>query len=71
MDKIYDILFEIRPENDFRHSKDFIAEALLDSLDIIELVSMLEEEYGIQISPDDIVPENFTNVEEIEKLIGI
>ena len=65
MERIYRILEELRPENDFATSRDFIGEGLLDSLDMVSLVSALEEEFGVLIDALDIVPENFSSAEAI------
>lgn len=69
MKKIVDILKEIHPETDFERSDDFIRDELLDSFDVIELVSGLEEAFGITIDGLDILPENFNSLENIEKMI--
>ena len=65
MERIYRILEELRPENDFAASRDFIGEGLLDFLDMVSLVSALEEEFGVLIDALDIVPENFSSAEAI------
>lgn len=69
MKMIADILKEIRPEFDFTTSSDFMADGMLDSFDMITLVSALEKQYGISIGGTDIVPENFKNVQTIEALL--
>lgn len=69
MDNIFKMLKEIKPEQDFRSSGDFVADGLLDSFDIISLVSMLEEHYHITIDGLDIVPEYFVSVKAIEALV--
>lgn len=69
MEKIYEILQNIRPEFDFRSSTDFIEEGLLDSFDMVSLVSDLEAEYDCIIDALDIMPENFGNVESIMSVI--
>ena len=70
MDKeLLDILNEIRPEFDYTDSEDFIEDGLLDSFDIISLISILEEKYNIKIDGLDIVPENFSSLESIAALI--
>lgn len=63
------ILVGIRPESDFKNSQDFIIDGLLDSFDLVVLVSELESTYGILIDALDILPENFCNVEAIAKVI--
>lgn len=69
MEKIYSILAKLRPEINFKEASNFIEDDVLDSLDIIKLVVALEEEFLISIETEDIVPENFENVENISKLI--
>jgi acyl carrier protein len=66
---VEDILKEIRPEFDFAASENFIDDGMLDSYDIVTLVSDLDKAYGISISGLDIVPENFQNIASIQKLL--
>jgi acyl carrier protein len=66
---IVEILKEIRPEFDFTASQDFVADGMLDSFDIVTLVSDMDNVYGISISGLDIVPENFQNIASIQKLL--
>jgi len=69
MDKIVNILSGIRPEFDFTHSKDFIADGFLDSLDVVMLVTELDKQFSISIDGIDIVPDNFKNVDSIKALL--
>ena len=66
---LLEILTEIRPENNFTNSEDFIKDGLLDSMDIVTLVLRLEEEFGISIDGADISPENFKNLVSLDNLI--
>lgn len=68
-EQIIKILTELRPEFDFNQEVDFIEEGMLDSFDIVSLVSELDATYGISIDGMDILPENFASVESIEKLL--
>lgn len=69
MPTIAEILREIRPEFDFTASEDFVGDGMLDSFDIITLVSDLDKAYGISISGVDIVPENFQSIAAIQELL--
>lgn len=42
---------------------------LIDSVAIVNLINMLEEEYRIQIVDDDMMPENFDSLEGIETFV--
>ena len=48
---------------------DLLASGLLDSFDIVNLVSQLEEALTVEIEPTDIVPENFRTVAAIAALM--
>ncbi|MFW2525524.1 phosphopantetheine-binding protein [Aliarcobacter butzleri] len=66
---IREILVDIRPEYDFLEDIDFIEAGMLDSFDIITLVTDLEENFDIRIDGSDILPENFCSIKAIENLI--
>jgi acyl carrier protein len=63
------VLKDIRPEFDFTTSNDFIADGMLDSFDVVTLVSDLDQQYGISITGVDIVPENFQSIASIERIL--
>ena len=66
---ILNILQEIRPEFDFLEDRNFIEQGMLDSFDIVNLVTALDEQYGISIDGMDILPENFSSVDSIVNLL--
>ena len=68
-EKIVAILTELRPEFDFTEDVNFIEEGMLDSFDLMTLVSTLDERFLIKIDGTDILPENFANVDAIEALV--
>jgi acyl carrier protein len=69
MDKIFDILEELHPEFDYRTSEDYLSDGMLDSFDIISLVTSLEDTYGIIIDALDILPENFCSAAAIAGVV--
>ena len=68
-EKIIEILTELRPEFDFTENVDFIEEGMLDSFDIVSLVDELEEVFGIKIQGIDVIPSNFSTVDNIIALL--
>ncbi len=70
MDAVIEILKKIRPEGDFVSSSDFIHDGLLDSFDLITLVTELDKKFSISIDGVDIVPENFKNLKAIKMLLS-
>lgn len=69
IDNIISILTNIRPEFDFSQDVDFIEEGMLDSFDIVSLVSDIETEFGVAIEGMNILPENFCSLVAIERTI--
>lgn len=69
MEKIYEILSEIRPEFSFKDSNDYIEDGLLDSFDMVALVTELESNFDCLIDALDIVPENFATAESIAETV--
>jgi acyl carrier protein len=69
--KIIQILQEIRPEfeDEFERAIDFFEQGILDSFDLVVLVSALDQEFSISIDGIDIIPENLCSLRAIEKLI--
>lgn len=68
-DSILEVLREVNEDADFEKSSDFIEDGLMDSFEIVDLVSRLEDKFSVEIRGIDIVPENFVNLEAIENLL--
>jgi acyl carrier protein len=69
-EKIIELLTDLRPEFDFnKEDTGFIAKGMLDSFDIISLVSDIEENLDITIDGAQILPENFDSIQAIINLI--
>ena len=60
---------EIRPDVDFLHEQRLIDDGILDSFDIITIVSEFNETFGIDISVEDLEPANFNTAEAMQALI--
>ena len=68
-EQIIKILTDLRPEFDFNEDVNFIEEGMLDSFDVVNLVTELDSTFGISIDGVDILPENFSSVVAIEALL--
>lgn len=65
------ILSESHPEFDFNSNGiNLIEEGILDSFDIVTLISDFEDQLGISIAGTDVVPENFETVDRIISLLN-
>jgi acyl carrier protein len=43
---------------------------LIDSLGILDLVGFLEEKFAIQVTDEELVPENFQNVDQLAVFVA-
>lgn len=66
---ILEILQKIREDAEFENSENFIEDGFLDSFEIVDLVSELEDRFLVEIRGTDIIPENFTNLDTIAALV--
>lgn len=69
MEKLLEILEEIRPDVDFRIEQKMIDEGILDSFDIVSIISELNDEYDIAIRVNELSPENFNSAEAIMRMV--
>ena len=58
-------------ENEFPYSDDgsFLRAGIIDSLGVIELVTFVEREFGLQVQPAEVTPENFDSVSRLASFI--
>lgn len=69
MDQLIKILEDIKPTVDFLSCTDLIDGGYLDSFDILSIVSECNDAFGIEISPVDIVPENFNSAAALWNMV--
>ena len=69
-DTILEILQDIRSDIDFESETELVDGGLRTSLDIVAIVSELNDEFDVDISPDDLLPENFNSVDAMVELIS-
>ena len=69
MNELLDILKDLKPGVDIENEKNLIDDRILDSLDVMNLTVELNDEFDIEITPLDILPENFQSIETIYQLI--
>ena len=59
----------LHPDVDFEAIDDLYDEGVLDSLDMVRLVTEIGMEFDVQIPAEELIPENFQNVNTIMALI--
>ena len=69
MDKLIELLKGIRPDVDFENETELIDEGILDSFDVVSIISEIDDTFGVQIRINELEPENFNSAEAIWNLI--
>lgn len=69
MNELMEVLENLRPDVDFENETALVTDGVLDSFDIVGLVSELNDTFDIEIGPSDLVPENFNSAEAIWALV--
>lgn len=68
-DKLMEILTELRPDVDFEVNTSLIDDGILDSFDLVSLIGELADVFGVEISFDDMDPDNFNSVESMLEML--
>ena len=69
METLLNILNGLHPDVDFEAIDDLYDEGVLDSLDMVRLVTEIGMDFDVQIPAEELIPENFQNVNTIMALI--
>jgi len=69
MEKLMSILRDLHPDVDFQKETELVTKSILDSFDIVTLVAEVDEQYGVQLSAEDLLPENFNSAQALYGLI--
>lgn len=69
MDTLMEILEDVQPDVDFESCDTLIDDGMLDSFAILSIVSELEDQFEISVSPADIIPENFNSAQAIWAMV--
>ncbi len=54
-------------DNGFKYDDDasFLEEGIVDSLGIMDLISFIEETFGLMVKDEDLTPDNFDSVNKL------
>ncbi len=69
MDTILEILEELHSDVDFMKEDKLVDHKILDSFDLVTLVSELGEAFDVEIKAKDFVPENFNSVKSMHLMV--
>ncbi|SDZ10243.1 Phosphopantetheine attachment site [Proteiniborus ethanoligenes] len=69
METLLEILEELHPDVDFENCDTLIDSNILDSFDIIAIISEINSEFDVAIPAEEIIPENFNSAKALYALI--
>ncbi|MBO7407520.1 MAG: acyl carrier protein [Clostridia bacterium] len=69
MDELLQILDEIHGGVDYENCTTLIDDGILDSFDIISIITEVSTAFDVQIPANEIVPDNFNSAAALWKLI--
>lgn len=69
MEQLLEILKQLHPDVDFTLEEDLIGDGILDSLDIVTLITEINCTFDVSIPAEEIIPENFASADAILALI--
>ena len=69
MQKLLEILKEVRDDVDFENEQHLIDDEILDSFDIVDIVSEISSEFDVNIKVNELLPENFNSADAMWNLI--
>ncbi|MCQ2467468.1 MAG: acyl carrier protein [Clostridia bacterium] len=69
MDALIEILTNLHPEVDFDTCETLVDDKIIDSFDIVSIISEVNEEYDVVIPAEEIIPENFNSAKALYALI--
>ena len=64
-----EILEELHPDIDFAEEEQLIDDKLLDSFDVVTLVTEIGSAFDVELTAADMVPENFNSVDAMVAMI--
>jgi acyl carrier protein len=69
METLLEILQDLHPEVDFETCDTLVDDKIIDSFDIVSIISEINEEFDVVIPAEEIIPENFNSAEALYDLI--
>lgn len=69
MERLIELLQEIKEDVDYETCTTLIDDAVFDSFDIIQTINALNDEFEIEIPATEIVPENFNSAEALWRMV--
>lgn len=69
LDAVIAMLSDINDEVDFSTEGKLVDNRILDSFDILSVISAIDDEFDVSVPAKEIVPENFNSAQDIYEMI--
>lgn len=69
MEKVVEILNSLKSGVDFRTAEGIVTNKIIDSIDIASLISMIEDEFDVEIGMEYMENENFDSAAAIWEMV--
>ena len=69
LDAVIARLSDINDEVDFSTEDKLVDNRILDSFDILSVISAIDDEFDVSVPAKEIVPENFNSAQDIYEMI--
>ena len=69
MEQLIELLKELHPEIDYETEEGLVDNGILDSLDIVTLITDINDAFDVSIPAEEILPENFNSAKALWELI--
>ena len=69
MEELLDILKDLHPDINFETEEHLIDDGILDSMDIVSLISEISENFDVSVTARDIIPDNFNSAQALYEMI--
>ena len=69
MDELLQVLQSLHPEVDFDQCQTLVDDKILDSFDIVTVISEIYDVFGVAVPAEEIIPANFNSAKALYELI--
>lgn len=68
--KILAILKQVKPTKDLESVNDIVEGGYIDSFELMNLIASFQDTFGIEITVNDLVPDNFNSVDAMTAMVN-
>jgi acyl carrier protein len=69
MEQLIEILKELHDDVDYNECETLVEDGILNSLDIVAIITEIDDKFDVRIPAEEILPENFNSAKALWELI--